>query len=88
MKVSGNTILPLLVAFAELAKLSEACGALSDSIVDLKSELKKLNDFVLSFVYVPLSENTEAIKELKPALVKHKHAAGSGEAMLPMEALQ
>ncbi len=58
---------------------------LHKELEELKTELKKLNDFVLTWVYVPLNENTEAIKELKPALAKHKHLEKTGEAVLTME---
>jgi hypothetical protein len=66
----------------KLQVLSEAYDSQSKAYVELKTELEKLKTFVLDSVYVPLSMNIDAIKELKPQLVKHKHAV-SGEMMLP-----
>jgi hypothetical protein len=70
----------------KLQVLSEAYDSLSTSYIELKTELEKLKTFVLDSVYVPLSMNIDAIKELKPQFAKHKHDVFSGEAMLPLEA--
>ncbi len=72
--------------------LQQAYDALSKAYVEVKTELKKQQDFVLNFVYVPLNQNAEALKDLqakykklRKKLARHKHAVGSGEAMLPLE---
>jgi hypothetical protein len=66
----------------EKKALSEAYEALSKAYVELKTDFKKLEARVDELAGV-----CTYIPELQANLIKHKHAVGSGEAMLPMEAV-
>jgi hypothetical protein len=71
--VSVDPACTVLVAFAGIAKLSEAIEA-------LKLELANLTDFVQANVAVKYR-----MDGLERNLIRHKHAVGSGEAMPPFE---
>ena len=66
---------------SEIKTLFEVYDALSKDHVALKTDFKKLearvDELAGACTYIP---------ELQENLTKHKHAQGSGEAMLPMEA--
>lgn len=66
-------------------KAAEDAKSTSDAAAESDSDLSKRLD-VLEQAYAALSKAIAELKTLEPALRNHKHAAGSGEAMLPMEA--
>ncbi len=61
--------------------LQQSYDALSKEVAELKTEVESLRDFVEANIAVKYK-----VTQFERALIKHKHAQGSGEAMLPMEA--
>ncbi|MGD6851189.1 MAG: hypothetical protein ACQCN6_03925 [Candidatus Bathyarchaeia archaeon] len=70
--------------------LQEAYDAVSKGYVELRSKLEDglltLEKQIDVFAAAGLTSSQDKMDELTEKLAKHKHAAGSGETMLPMEA--
>lgn len=71
-----------------IAVLQEAFSALSKLAIDTRKQSSALMDKIgeASSLYATTTYVDECCGELRRGLEKHKHAQGSGEAMLPMEA--
>ena len=80
IEVKGLSVIELiqvkiLAAFDEIKAVRDVVNANADSLAARNVALNNLE-----------KELTRSIAELRKDLVRHKHAIGSGEAMLPMEA--
>jgi hypothetical protein len=66
-------------------KSADASEALAERVEKIAVDLRNLTDLVTRSMATIGSLN-ELEKDLRQTIVRHKHAQGSGEAMLPMEA--
>lgn len=83
--VSGEAVPSVIIVPDVLKPLAEAYESLSRAYVELKTDFKNLETLVVNNM-ATVGTVTDIEKELRRYLTEHKHAMGSGEAMLPMEA--
>lgn len=75
----------LIVTEIEAEFVEQVLGSQNDFAVAL-AELKADFDRQMQFIHTSLVELSADVAELKLRSTKHKHAMGSGEAVMPMEA--